>query len=153
MMAAGALAIVTFASYWQAQFDDEIRGVWAPEAPLSPYEPFALNFAPQRAKPSVPPASSAEPGGAVAVQPPVEAGIFAIDVALFSSSSRASRLVVELGASGYPAYVKDLDLGQRGQMYEVIVGPFSSRADADTEVERIHAIPGYGDARVVSSAP
>ena len=95
------------------------------------------------------------PNGA-AVPPPAATappGIFAIDVALFSSSTRASRLIDELTATGYRAYVKDLDLGDRGHLYEVVVGPFATRAEADTTVEQIHAMPGYGDARVVSSTP
>jgi hypothetical protein len=34
-------------------------------------------------------------------------------------------------------------------MYEVMVGPFPTRIDADAEAGRIRAIPGYADARVV----
>jgi cell division septation protein DedD len=78
---------------------------------------------------------------------------FVIDVALFSSSARAARLAADLTAASYRAYVRDLQLGDRGRLYQVKVGPFASRAAADADIARIHATPGYADARVVSSTP
>jgi cell division septation protein DedD len=94
------------------------------------------------------PPAIAVPAAAPAAPAP-SAGPFAIDVALFNSTTRASRLAAELMAANYPAYVRNFDLGDRGRLYQVRIGPFTSREAADAEVARVHAMPGYADARVV----
>jgi cell division septation protein DedD len=127
--------------------------VTAPEPPASPLESFALNFVPRRQseRAAVTPASDSIPPSAPGADAATET--FVIDIALFTSSARATRLVADLTTARYRAYVKDLQLGDRGHLYQVKVGPFASRAAADDELARIHATPGYTDARVISSAP
>jgi general secretion pathway protein A len=157
-----ALAVLVGASYGQSQWEESTEIITAPDPPGSPLEAFALNFQPKSAAERVPlrpdaavdtaiaPPTPAVGGPAPVV--PAPAGIFAIDVALFNSTTRASRLVTDLTAANYRAYVRDLDLGDRGHLYEVMVGPYATREEADTEAARIHAMPGYADARVVSSS-
>ena len=72
---------------------------------------------------------------------------------LFNTEGRAARVAKDLTAASYRAYVKDLNLGARGHMYEVVVGPFASLAEAEAQIARIRAIPGYQDARLVSPTP
>ncbi len=155
MLAAVAAAIVAFALYWQAQWDNDIQSEATPEAPDSHYEAFALTFRPKRVPKSVPLAPIVDQNAAALAPAATSAGpgIFAIDVALFSSSARASGLVEQLGAAGFRAYVKDLDLGDRGHLHEVVAGPFATRAETDAALARIRALPGFGDARAISSAP
>jgi cell division septation protein DedD len=152
-----ALAILAFALYWQTQWDTDVLSELAPEAPESHFEAFALKFQPKRTAERVPLAPAADQTAeGVAMAPaaePAGPGVFAIDVALFSSSARASRVRDQLIAAGYRAYIKDLDLGDRGRLYEVVVGPFALRAETDAVAARIRAIPGFADARILSSAP
>jgi type II secretory pathway predicted ATPase ExeA/cell division septation protein DedD len=158
----GFIALALAGSYWQAQFDETTEILSAPATPPSPLAaplipfvsqtPGALPLAPDpdagapvpapAASPALPDSASAGPGG-----------IFAIDVALFNSTTRAARLVADLTAAGHRAYARDIDLGDRGHLFEVMVGPFAARADADGELARIRVRPGYDDARVVASAP
>jgi cell division septation protein DedD len=149
-VAVAVLALIVAGSYGQALWEESVEIITAPTPPPSPLEAFALNFQPKRAAERVPLIPDAAADNAPLTTPPI---IFAIDVALFNSTRRASRLVTELTTANYHAYVRDLDLGDRGHLYEVMVGPFASREEAATEAARIHAIPGYEDARVVSSAP
>ena len=130
----------------------------APETPDSPpLAGWALNYVPKRPAervPLTPDASSVKPATtAAATGAAAPGGIFAIDVALFNSNARAAQLVNEMAAARYRAYAREIDLGDRGRMFEVMVGPFLSRAEADADLARIRARPGFEDARVVSSAP
>jgi hypothetical protein len=146
------LALIAGAAFGRTQWAS-VGVVAAPEPPASPLESFALNFVPRRQ----PERAAVTPdAGSMAPLPPGAAATaesFVIDVALFSSSARAVRVVADLAAANYRAYVRDLQLGDRGRLYQVKVGPFASRAAADAEMARIHATPGYADARVVSSTP
>ena len=157
MVAVVAMTALAGASYWQAQWDDSVEIMTAPEPPASPLPEFALTFQPRRPAERVPLTPATAPDAPNGPNTPNAAsampdGIFAIDVALFNSRTRASRLVAELTAGNYRAYLKDLDLGDRGHLFEVMVGPFATRAAADAELARIQALPGYEDARVVSAA-
>jgi cell division septation protein DedD len=155
---AAVLALIVAASFGQAQWEDSVEVMTAPEPPASPLATFALKFQPKRAADRVPLTPDAAADAAIvppapAAAEPAPAGIFAIDVALFNSTTRASRLATDLVAANHHAYVRDLDLGDRGHLFEVMVGPFASREEAGSELARIHALPGYEDARLVSSTP
>jgi type II secretory pathway predicted ATPase ExeA len=146
------LALIAGAAFGRAQWAG-VGVVAAPEPPASPLESFALNFVPRRQPERATVTPDAGSTAPLAPAAAATAESFVIDVALFSSSARAVRLVADLTAAHYRAYVRDLQLGDRGHLYQVKVGPFASRAAADAEMARIHATPGYADARVVSSAP
>jgi type II secretory pathway predicted ATPase ExeA len=78
------------------------------------------------------------------------AGGFDVGVALFSGAGRAMRLETELEAAGYRASTWVVEL-EAGQMYEVRTGPYDTREAAQADADRIRALPGYADARVVPS--
>ena len=118
-------------------------------APATLVESSVSNSQPKRGAQEDPAAPAVAVSTAAPVIPIPAAGPFAIDVALFNSTTRASRLAAELTAARYPAYVRNLDFGDRGRLYQVKIGPFASREAANAEVARVHAMPGYADARVV----
>jgi general secretion pathway protein A len=72
---------------------------------------------------------------------------YAIAVATFESRTRAARLVDELTRAGYRAREVELDLGPRGRFLQVIVDGYSSAVEVESDLQRIRALPGYGDAR------
>ena len=76
-------------------------------------------------------------------------GVYSIDVALFDSADRSTKLVAELTLAGYKPYVITLR-GSRGPMFVVRVGPYILQADVNADVSKIRQIPGYADARVAS---
>jgi cell division septation protein DedD len=153
MVAAAGVAVMVAGLYGQSQWENSVALMNVANVPLSPIGPasFSSEAAEKESQPVF--AQPAQPAPQVTAIPASEpAESFTIDVALFSSRGRASALAADLTGANYPAYVKDLVLEDR-HMFEVVVGPFSSRADADAGVARIRAIPGYDDARVVASGP
>lgn len=72
-------------------------------------------------------------------------GRFIIEVALFNSEGRAGRLVAELSNAGYRAY----QAAFRRNRQQVLIGPYATRADADSDLGRVHLMRAYQDARVV----
>jgi len=143
--AVGVTAVLLLAAvgYGQGRWKQRDQITAAP-----PVQSSVSSFQPKRGTQEItPPPAIAVPAAAPA-RPAPSAGPFAIDVALFNSTARASRLAAELTAANYPAYVRNLDLGDRGRLYQVRIGPFTSREAADAEVARVHAMPGYADARV-----
>jgi type II secretory pathway predicted ATPase ExeA/cell division septation protein DedD len=78
---------------------------------------------------------------------------YVLEVALFESTSRGSRLVDELAAAGFRAFDQPLVLGSRGSFRQVLVGPFATRDDADRDLARLRQRGGYSDARVAARMP
>jgi cell division septation protein DedD len=78
---------------------------------------------------------------------------YVLEVALFGSRQRGARLVEELVAAGFRAFDQPLDLGPRGSFRQVLVGPFSTREDADRDLERLRQRGGYTDARIAARPP
>jgi type II secretory pathway predicted ATPase ExeA/cell division septation protein DedD len=78
------------------------------------------------------------------------AGSYIIEVALFNSQGPAGRLVAELTGSGYRAY--RAAFGSTGNRQQVLIGPYATRADAQLDLERVHQMPAYRDARVVEKS-
>jgi len=74
------------------------------------------------------------------------AGSYIIEVALFNSEARASRLVEELSGAGYRAY----QAAFRGDRQQVLIGPYATRAEAEFDLGRVHLMPSYQDARIVA---
>jgi type II secretory pathway predicted ATPase ExeA/cell division septation protein DedD len=95
-------------------------------------------------------AGAAAPTASGSAAAPSAARLFAVDVALFNSRSRADRLVSELTAAGFHAYQNDLDLGDRGHLREVLVGIYATREAAEADAVKIRAMPGYQDAQVIA---
>lgn len=69
---------------------------------------------------------------------PVEAdGTFSLQVASFKKIKGALALQEKLHKKGYPAQVREVDLGEKGVWSRVIVGPFESRIKAQETLERL----------------
>ena len=82
------------------------------------------------------------------VQAPPVTG-YSIVVASFEQRSRADRLVEELVAAGYGADAEERDGGPTGRIVQVTIDGYTSAADVQRDLERIRALPGYADARIV----
>lgn len=69
---------------------------------------------------------------------PAESGEpFSLQVASFRKIKGALALQEKLHKKGYPAHVREVDLGQKGIWSRVIVGPFESRSKAQAILERL----------------
>jgi cell division septation protein DedD len=74
---------------------------------------------------------------------------FAIQVASFESVLRAQRLVEQLTLQGYRSRIVALDFGPpRGRLVQVLVGGYPTAADAEPDLARMRARPGFADARL-----
>jgi general secretion pathway protein A len=135
-------------------------GVWYLDAQVGPVDisAIALPAAPKKIVPAVP--STAVPPEAspspAAVRPatlsavePAAGDRFAILVASFESALRAQRLVEELTRDGYRARSVELDFGPpRGRLIQVLVGGYRTAADAEPDLTRMRALPGFADAQL-----
>jgi hypothetical protein len=157
LVAAAAFVAV---SYWQTQEGDLNAPIRLPPLPQIPVIAAGVPWRP-RPQPNAVPLNNALPAapatGATALKPAAGlsagrggAGLYAIDVALFNSRSRADRLAGELTAAGFHAYQNDLDLGGRGHLHEVLVGMYATREAADAAAAKIREMRGYQDAKVVA---
>ena len=54
-------------------------------------------------------------------------------------------------AASFRAFHRPLDLGSRGYFRQVLIGPFTTRAEADADLERLHRRGGHEDARVAGA--
>jgi type II secretory pathway predicted ATPase ExeA/cell division septation protein DedD len=145
-------AVVAGVSYWQSHEEERRAPIVVPTLPPPP----TVRVAAPGARPAadVVPLTgdlhaASDPGRSTPA--PGSKGVYAIDVALFNSATRARRLVDELTAAGYHAYQRDLDLGDRGRLHEVLVGLYATRDAADTDLARIRAIRGYQDATLTAA--
>jgi general secretion pathway protein A len=74
---------------------------------------------------------------------------FAIQVASFESVLRAQRMVEQLTLQGYRSRIVALDFGPpRGRLVQVLVGGYRTAADAEPDLARMRALPGFSDARL-----
>jgi cell division septation protein DedD len=79
-------------------------------------------------------------------------GTFAIQVASFSSQTRADRLVTELAQAGFRARTVEFNLGPpRGLVLQIRVDGYPSVQDAERDLTRIRELPGYGDAHLLAN--
>lgn len=136
-----ALAAVAAAALWNVYADARVTGVDA----LAP--PRAARPVPVMPAVSLPPTAGTDASGAddTAPGPPF------IQVASFQARVRAERLLSELAAAGVEGRIVARDLGPGGLLHEVVVGGFATIEQADADLARIHRLPGYADAHVVSN--
>lgn len=64
-------------------------------------------------------------------------GTFSLQVASFKKIKSALALQEKLHKKGYPAQVREVDLGEKGVWSRVIVGPFEARSKAQETLERL----------------
>jgi hypothetical protein len=139
--------------YVQREFIETPAMQAPPPPPAWPLAaPFEPSIPPDAAIPSTAPPDTRPPEVPRTVSQ-AEEGSNVIDAALFESRTRAERSVEELTAAGYRARWAKLDLGSDRDEYLVFVGGYATRADAEPDLARIRAIPGYADARVVAAPP
>lgn len=116
-----------------AEFGETPASPALPPKPLSPMPPaLKVPAAPETLPAEFPAARS-----------------YIIEVALFNSQERAGRLVEDLTAAGYQAYEAAVNLGDAGIRRQVLLGPYATRAEAASDLERVRQMPAYQDARVV----
>jgi DedD protein len=111
----------------------------APVTTVPAQAPMAAQPAPA---PASAPASTPAPRvetRAVAAPPPTSGGAFAVQLGSFSSRDNANRLVREMTAKGFAAFVAPITSNGR-ELYRVRVGPARDRAAAEalaTQLRRI----------------
>jgi len=94
------------------------------------------NAATATAQPAPTPEAPVVPVAAAAPQQ-----TWVLQVAAFASPDRASAMVRRLLDAGLPAYQVDSDLGARGRLHVVRVGPYQSADEADADLRRAEAEP------------
>ena len=102
------------------------------------------------------PVGESRPSGETSIAIPVadaapaaEAGDFLIAVGLFASAERADELVESLTQAGLPAMQRPFQMN-RGEVQQVVLGPFFSRAEAAADLRRLQELGGFADARIVA---
>ena len=81
---------------------------------------------------------------------PAPAGDYLVAVGLFANLERADGLVRELTQAGLPAIQQPYQFRNQ-QVRRVLLGPFTSRADAFTGLLRLRQLGGHDDANVVET--
>ena len=105
-------------------------------------DPVTPPATPPATPPTTPPASQArsggsgQPGSTSSRQGAGATGDWALQFGAFASRDNANRLVAELKQKGYAAYIADTD-----GLAAVRVGPFQTRAEADSMRQRLAAEP------------
>jgi type II secretory pathway predicted ATPase ExeA len=74
---------------------------------------------------------------------------FLVAVGLFADRSRADQLVDTLTEAGLPAMQRPFQM-RRGEVQQVVLGPFFSRDDAMADLQKLKALGGYADASIVA---
>ncbi|HXG87364.1 MAG TPA: AAA family ATPase [Vicinamibacterales bacterium] len=126
-------------------------------SPLTGLRQAPLTLASLPAAPALAVTTFSLPPGPVEEQASVQAspvlapGDFMISVGLFASQERANRLVGELTEAGLPAAQRPFQLRSR-RVQQVVLGPFTNRAEAVADLQRLRGRGGYQDANIVESA-
>jgi hypothetical protein len=77
---------------------------------------------------------------------------YGIQIASFESADRAILLTQLLAEVSIPARTIERNLREGGRWYQVFAGGYPSLESAQADLDRIHSMPGYADARVVRIA-
>ena len=77
---------------------------------------------------------------------------YVVEVALFTTSERAGRLIEVLTREQFTAFKRALRLGSGRIFQQVLIGPFTNRADAEANLQRLQQTNGFDDARVAETA-
>ena len=117
-----------------------------PELDVRPLTPLVPLAAAVREEPV-----SGMPRGGASVSAAAVAGDYLVAVGLFASRERADQLVDALTQAGLPAMQRPFQL-RRQEMQQIVLGPFFSRSEAVAELQRLRALGGYDDARVIGAA-
>ena len=77
---------------------------------------------------------------------------YVVEVALFTTSERAGRLIEVLTREQFTVFKRALRLGSGRIFQQVLIGPFTNRADAEANLQRLQQTNGFDDARVAETA-
>lgn len=137
VLAAGAMTVSTVTA--------RSGRVELPPAPASP-----LTLPPPVGPRSRPAATTAPVLAAPAAPAPADTTqqTWVVQVAAFASPQRSSEMVQRLAAAGLPGYAVKVDLGSRGELTLVRIGPFASAEKADQALARLQSTPDYEGAFV-----
>jgi type II secretory pathway predicted ATPase ExeA len=76
---------------------------------------------------------------------------YVVEVALFTTSERADRLIEVLTREQFTVFQQAVRLGSGRIFQQVLIGPFTNRADADANLQRLQQTNGFADARVAET--
>ena len=141
MLVAGGIAVSAVSA--------RSRQVDLPPSPPSPLTIPAI-VRPRRRPPA---GESPAPSPVVEdVAPPAAGGVpaqtWVVQVAAFASPERSAEMVRRLSESGLPAYEVAGELGSRGQLNFVRLGPYESAEEADQVRDQLQSSPVYEGAFV-----
>jgi DedD protein len=114
-----------------------------PVPPATASAPVATTPATAAAQPSVKPAPAPAPRVDPPKPGPVAPGSFAVQLGSFSVRDNADRLVRDMTAKGFAAFVSPIKSGDR-QIYRVRVGPTRDRAQAEALAAQLRRIGQSG---------
>jgi cell division septation protein DedD len=98
---------------------------------------------------SAPEPAPAAPAEASAPAAAIASADYLVAVGVFASRERADQLADTLAGAGLPAMQRSLQRGAR-QLNQIVLGPFLSHAEAAADLQRLRALGGFDDARVVA---
>ena len=107
----------------------------------------------QAAKPSQPQTQTAKPAQTQAAKPAATAtaakGNFWVQVGSYATTDAAEKTKKDLAAKGYTSSIQSITAN--GKTYHrVKIGPYASRAEVDTLLPKIKALPGMGDSFITT---
>ena len=127
----------------------------APKATPAPQTKPATTTTQQAAKPAQTQAQTqaAKPAQTQAAKPAATAtaakGSYWVQVGSYATTDAAEKTKKDLAAKGYTSSIQSITAN--GKTYHrVKIGPYSSRADVDTLLPKIKALPGMGDSFITT---
>ena len=140
VLAAGAMTVSTVAAR-----SGRVELPPAPASPLTLPPPVRPRGRPATSTSTAPvlSAPAARPAPAGATQQ-----TWVVQVAAFASPERSAEMVQRLVAAGLPGYAVLVDLGSRGELSLVRIGPYASAEDADRARDQLRSSPDYEGAFV-----
>ena len=74
---------------------------------------------------------------------------YSIQIRSYRDNKRALMKVNQLRKLGYQPFIFKLDISGKGVWYQVMFGKFQTKADAQAMLEKIKALKGFSDARII----
>lgn len=141
----GSVSAIALGGYQSPSLFSRFRQAPPPiETPAAPRTQEAATVAESPASPAPAP-TPATPAAAAS-------GENFVAVGLYATRTYAARVVATLTAGGFAAIHRPLEL--RGEAFEqVLLGPFLTRDEATTSLQRLRQLGGHDDARVIEIIP
>ena len=77
--------------------------------------------------------------------------LYSIQISSYRDNTRASMNVNQLWKLGYEAFTTKVDIHGKGTWYRVMLGKFQSKSEAKAMLNKIKAIKGFSDARIIKT--